>query len=309
MLFDYIFFTSLILGAVSLIFLANTYRIGNKAQKTGPTKAYESQRRIRIQIQILYFFVISIVLTRLAFCVLFPIQIDSDFGVGFSIQGFSFFLAEVFIFFGYLLLFLLLMTFGQIKQEQKWPYLAQLLKRSSWLIVLEVIMSLLLYFWANFSLITKSIELKNFPLLPLKSITFMVIVLLLFSAFIMIYWLLRNRQEVYKHLVLASIALVLAIVIAFFSEAQFRVLFSGSGMFAVFSYPQFFYGWFWLLLIAGTLGTQIAAAILLRLKSNLHNRYFALNNSLQFNRVSLVCMTGLTLVTLFPQFLIYLFKG
>lgn len=252
----------------------------------------------------LYFFLLSIFLTRLVFAVTFPMQLE-QLAVNGNKSGFSilYMLYQALSAVLYLLIVFLLQLNQHLKLTHKYEYLLKVLKFSLSFIGLDLILSVAGWFKYNVDLLFPS----ALPISAnLKTIPDVIVAGLLIEMliFIVLFWLLQQkRKPLIRSLFLMSMFLtsLTALYVSYCNAGFYR---SAEPLFAFFTYKEAAFGWMWFVLVLSAAGSQLIAGIMLRLKEQFINRYFAINYTLQLNRITLIAVLGLGINALLPQMIL-----
>ena len=308
MFFDYVLIASFILSAIIILISAIVlkYIKVNSAKEHKPY--HEIQSKLKIYLNILYFFLLSIFTTRLLFCVFFPMQlIDLNIYPGGNTSSIVFMIYQGSVAAFYLFFIFLFWLHGQLQLLYKYQYLIKVLKFILYFIVLDLIISMAGYLKFNYDLLF-NVNFVDARISKPPSLLFFIglIGILIFVSDL--FFLLKKRRQrwiqgLYSFLLLITTGL--ALIIGYMNFVFYMDL----DVFKTFTYHQVYYSWLWFLLILAALGSQIITSVILNNKSKFLNHYFAINYSLQLNRISVIAAIGLSANAVLPQVMLYFING
>ncbi len=306
MFYDYVLITSFILSSIIIALTAYIYHSIQK-HLSAKTKQYQIlQKKQKNYLNILYFFLLSIFLTRLIFCAAFPMQLDH---LGIVSKGNS--LSIIYLLYQamaaiiYLLFIFLLQLNHHIKLTHKYEYLLKVLKFSLYFIGIDLILSLAGWFGYNFDLLFPAVLLNGKGAVAVPN----AIVGGLIAGFILVsvlFWFLQRKRRALVRILFVLVMFITSAAALYVSFLNAGFYWPASNAFALFTYNEAAYGWMWFVLMISAIGSQIVAGIMLRLKEQFINRYFAINYTLQLNRITFIAVFGLCINALLPQIIIWL---
>ncbi len=305
MFYDYVLITSFILSS---IIIALTVYIYHSIQKhlCAKTKQYQIlQKKQKTYLNILYFFLLSIFLTRLIFCAAFPMQLE-HLAIVSRVNSLSiiYLLYQALAALIYLLFIFLLQLNHHIKLMHKYEYLLKVLKFSLYFIGIDLILSLAGWLGYNFDLLFPSVLINDKGAVTVANTIAggLIAGLIVFSV---LFWFLQRKRKSLIRILFVLVMLLTSAVALYVSFFNAGFYWSGSSAFALFTYNEAAYGWLWFILVLSAAGSQIIAGIMLSLKEQFINRYFAINYTLQLNRIALIAVLGLCINALLPQIILW----
>ncbi len=306
MFYDYVLLTYFILSSVFMALSAFVFQTVRKQFST-QTKQYQAlQKKIKTYLNMLYFFLLSIFITRLIFATAFPMQLDqlAIISEGNTVSV-VFMLYQALAGLIYLLIVFLLQLNHHIKLIYKYEYLLKVLKFSLYFIGLDLILSVAGWFKYNADLFFPSVLHKSNAIKTLPD----VMVWGLLSGvllFVVIYWLVQRKRKTAIRILFWIVMLLTSFVALYTSYINAGFYWSAKNAFSLFTYKDAAYGWLWFVLILSAVGSQVIAAVMLVIEERFINRYFVINYSVQLNRIALISVLGLFVNALLPQIILWL---
>ncbi len=305
MFYDYVLITSFILSSI-IIALAAYIRHSLQKHLSTETKQYQNlQKKQKTYLNILYFFLLSIFLTRLIFCAAFPMQLEHFAIVSRgSSPSIIYLLYQALAALLYLLFVFLLQLNHHLKLTFKYEYVLKVLKFSLSFIGIDLILSLAGWIGYNFDLLFPSALLKEkgSGTVPDAVVIGLIAGLIAFSI---LFWFLQHKRRPLIRILFVVVMLLTSATALYVSFLNAGFYWSSGSAFVLYTYTEGAYGWLWFILALSAIGSQFVAGIMLRLKEQFINRYFAINYTLQLNRIALIAVFGICINALLPQIIIW----
>ena len=309
MFFDYVLLSAFILSAILIAISSTIHQLVSTQLRSPQKKYHEIQKKVKLYQKLLYFFILSGFVARMMFAVSFPIQLDSiSIFSGQVNASVLFLLYQALVVAIFLLFIFLVWLYQQLRLEFKFIYFLKVLKFILSFNIIELIISSVAYLYLTKTMMFRMELVKTGPIqMPNKSIIFAVLIVLVLLIFT--YILLQRKRTGLLYSFFTMALLVSCSLSLMLAHSNIYYYFDKIDLFKPFTASSSYYGWLWILLVLVIVSGQIITGIMINLKNRFTNRYFAINYTMQLNRVVLLAVIGLNLNALFPQLMILIFNG
>jgi len=310
--YDYALLSSFLFASLLILIIGYTrflmQRLADKNKNTGKAEIQYNSKRVDINCRLIIFIVIIIIISRAAFIVMFPSEIQQYQRADFIFSIRTFFLTwQSLLIFSYIYFLFRIFLGKRLQDAYRYDYLGKTLIVFALITIFDLISSFSFYSLLTYDLVYPIERLISAPdkQLNLNGEYISILAILIgLIGFIIFFIRVQRKRTPFNFLGYIILHLVTLSVILYFMFGHVEYFLTNQSLLYsaldIFSLSSGFVGWIWIFIIYLGLSSQAFGFTIIRWKDKFINKQIAINYIVQLSKLSLISVLCICFIAILP---------
>ncbi|MBN1406585.1 MAG: hypothetical protein JW956_02280 [Calditrichaceae bacterium] len=310
--YDYALLSSFLFASLLILIIGYTrylmQRFADQNEKSGKAEIQYNSKRVDINSRLIIFMVLMIILSRIAFIVMLPSELQQHHRVNFIFSMRTFFLVwQSILVFSYIYYLFRIFLGKRLQDAFRYAYLSKTLFVFAILTIIDLISSFSFYNIITYNLIFSVENIQSIsdkPLLLSKESISIAAILIGLIGFILFFIRLQKKRTPFNFLGYVILHILTICFVLYFIFDHIEYFFTNQSLLYsaldIFSLSGGFVGWIWLFILFLGLSSQAFGLTIIRLKDKFINKQIAINYIVQLSKLSFVSVICFCFIAILP---------